>query len=74
MSRNGYALQGFRGQAVQQRQKTVRQRADECRSIIERLHSEQATLPSRKQRREIGRRIHMLEDLELWFVSRRGYE
>jgi hypothetical protein len=54
--------------------KTVREQADECRAEIGAAQAEKAAASTRAARKELNRRIHMLENMEKWFRSRAGYE
>jgi len=54
--------------------KTIRQRADECRAEIEALEAQKVTTATRGERSVINKRIRMMQELEDWFRSRRGYE
>jgi hypothetical protein len=59
--------------AVAEERKSIREQADECRAQIEAAQAEKAEAPTRAARKELNRRIHMLEDMEKWFRSRAGY-
>lgn len=51
-----------------------REQADECRANIEQAKADKLTATTKAARKDLNQRIHMLEGIEEWLLSRTGYE
>ena len=59
---------------MSQPNKTIREKADDCRAKIDQLRNERKTVTVRSDRKALAHRIEFLEVEEVWLRSRHDYD